>query len=51
MGPTGKRLDYGSAQFEAGTSLAVSPFTATGKELTVTVPPYTVTDILLPGHR
>jgi hypothetical protein len=51
MGPTGKRLDYGSAQFEAGTSLAVSPFTATGNELTVTVPPYTVTDILLPGHR
>jgi hypothetical protein len=50
IGSAGKRLDYGSAQYAAGAPLAVSPFAATGNELTVTVPPYTVTDILLPGH-
>jgi len=50
IGTTGKRLDYGSAQYSAG-ALAQSPFTAAGNEFTVTIPPYTVTDILLPGRK
>ncbi|MGA3370529.1 MAG: hypothetical protein ABSC48_02085 [Terracidiphilus sp.] len=51
VGSAGKRLDYGSAEYGAGAPLTVAPFTATGNELTVTVPPYAVTDILLPGHN
>ncbi len=48
VGMKGRRIDYGSAQYHAGGSLSVSPFTATGDEFIVTVPPYTVTDIVLP---
>src|ERR1035438_5503512 len=51
IGATGKRFDYGSAQYGAGTQAAVTPFSATGNEFTITVPPYTVTDIVLPGHN
>jgi hypothetical protein len=51
IGSQGKRFDYGSAQFNAAAPIAQAPFTASGNELTVTVPPYTVTDILLPGHN
>jgi hypothetical protein len=50
IGATGKRLDYGSAQYSSG-ALAQSPFTVAGNEFTVTVPPYTVTDILLPSRK
>ncbi|MGA3343314.1 MAG: hypothetical protein ABSC76_00465 [Terracidiphilus sp.] len=51
IGTSGKRFDYGSAQYGAGTQLAVTPFSAPGSEFTITVPPYTVTDIVLPGHN
>ena len=51
VGASGKRFDYGSAQYSAGAPLAPSPFTATGNEFTVTVPPYTVTDIVLPRQN
>jgi len=51
LGATGRRIDYGSAQFAAGTPVAQSAFTAPGNEFTVTVPAYTVTDILLPSHK
>jgi hypothetical protein len=51
IGSSGRRIDYGSAQYEAKTPAAVSPFSASGDEFTVTVPPYTITDILLPGHK
>jgi hypothetical protein len=51
IGASGKRFDYGATQFNAGTPVAGSPFNAGGNEFTVTVPPYTVTDILLPGHN
>jgi hypothetical protein len=51
IGAAGKRFDYGSAQFSAGAAAAVSPFAATGNEISVTVPPYTVTDILLPRQK
>jgi len=50
-GSVGKRFDYGSAQYNAGGPMAQAPFSIPGNEFTVTVPPYTVTDILLPGHN
>ncbi|MDR3747764.1 MAG: hypothetical protein P4M04_06385 [Acidobacteriota bacterium] len=51
VGSTGKRFDYGSVQFSTGAQVAPAPFTVTGNEFTITVPPYTITDILLPGHN
>jgi hypothetical protein len=51
IGATGKRFDYGTEQYAAGAAVAAAPFAAPGNEFTVTVPPYTVTDILLPGHN
>lgn len=51
VGAEGRRIDYGNAQFAAGARPAVSPFSAQGNEFTVTVPPYTITDILLPGKN
>jgi hypothetical protein len=48
-GTTGKRFDYGTAQFAAGAGPAATAFSATGSEMVVTVPPYTVTDLLLVG--
>jgi hypothetical protein len=51
IGTAGKRFDYGNEQYNAGAQLAQSPFTATGNEFSVTIPPYTITDILLPGHN
>jgi hypothetical protein len=51
VGSQGKRFDYGSPQFSAGTPVASATYTATGNELTVTVPPYTITDIVLPSHN
>jgi hypothetical protein len=51
IGSTGKRFDYGSAQFRAGTPVAAAPFTATGNEIEITVPPYTITDIILPRQN
>jgi len=50
-GATGKRFDYGSAQLDANAPVAASAFTGGGSEFSVTVPPYTVTDILLPDHN
>ncbi|MGD0734423.1 MAG: hypothetical protein ABR976_04720 [Terracidiphilus sp.] len=51
VGAAGKRIDYGSEQFGAGAATAATPFSATGNEFTVTVPPYTITDILLPRQN
>ena len=51
VGAEGRRIDYGSAQFSAGAKPAVSQFSAPGNEFTVTVPPYTISDILLPGPK
>jgi hypothetical protein len=50
IGFQGKRFDYGSAQYAGGAPVAQAPFSVPGNEFTVTIPPYTVTDILLPGH-
>ncbi len=51
VGVEGRRIDYGSAQFAAGARPAVSQFSAQGNEFTVTVPPYTITDLLLPAQK
>jgi hypothetical protein len=51
IGSTGKRFDYGADQYATGAQVTQSAFTASGDEFTVTVPPYTVTDILLAGHN
>jgi len=51
IGASGKRFDYGNAQYADGKPAAESKFSASGDEFTVTVPPYTITDILLPGHK
>jgi len=51
VGAAGKRIDYGAEQLGAGAAAAVAPFSATGNEFTVTVPPYTITDILLPRQN
>jgi hypothetical protein len=51
VGAAGKRIDYGAEQLGAGAAAAVATFAATGNEFTVTVPPYTITDILLPRQN
>ena len=51
VGSEGRRIDYGSTQFGAAGKPAISQFSAPGNEFTVTVPPYTITDILLPGRK
>jgi hypothetical protein len=49
-GAAGKRFEYGNAQASAGGQLAVTPFTGGGAEFSVTVPAYSVTDIVLPAQ-
>jgi len=51
IGASGKRFDYGAAQFYTGANVAASAFSAGGNEFSITVAPYTVTDILLSGHN
>jgi hypothetical protein len=51
VGTAGRRIDYGSAQFAAHSGPSVSRFSVTGDEFSVTVPPYTITDILLPRQK
>lgn len=48
-GAAGKRFEYGNAQVAAGSQLTITPFTEGGAEFSVTVPPYSVTDIVLPA--
>jgi hypothetical protein len=50
LGSPAKRFDYGRAQLNTGGPLT-SAFTAAGDEFTVTIPPYTITDILLPKQK
>lgn len=47
VGTAGKRFDYGANEFSAGKGLTSLPLTISGNEFTVTVPAYTVTDLLL----
>jgi len=51
IGSAGKRIDYGAPQYDAGAHEAVTAFSAPGDQFDVTVPPYTITDILLPSHQ
>jgi hypothetical protein len=48
VGSKGKRLDYGMEQQKSGAPLAQSDLTGLGGKFTVSLPPYTVTDILIP---
>jgi hypothetical protein len=49
-GAAGKRFEYGSTQLSAGGQLSATPFTGGGAEFSVTVPAYSVTDIVLPAQ-
>jgi len=51
FGVEGRRIDYGSRQAAASAAPAVSNFSAPGSDFTVTIPPYTITDILLQTHK
>lgn len=48
VGAKGKRIDYGLAQQKAGAPISQSDMTGLGGKFTLSVPPYTVTDILIP---
>jgi hypothetical protein len=48
VGSKGRRFDYGLEQQKAGAPLAQSEMTGLGSKFTLTIPPYTVTDILIP---
>jgi hypothetical protein len=48
VGTTGKRFDYGQAQFTQGIAPAASPLTVAGGDFTVTLPAYSITDLILP---
>lgn len=48
IGTKGRRLDYGIEQQKAGAPLAQSEISGLGSKFKVSVPPYTVTDILIP---
>jgi hypothetical protein len=48
LAATGTRFDYGPTQFKSATGPTRSPFPASGTTFTVTIPPYTITDIVLP---
>ncbi len=48
VGSKGRRLDYGAEQQKSGAPLAQSEITGLGAKFTITVPAYTITDILIP---
>jgi len=48
VGAKGRRLDYGQEQQKSGASVVQSEMTGLGAKFTVTVPAYTITDILIP---
>jgi hypothetical protein len=47
IGAKGRRIEYGSQQAKAGAGLSVSEMDGLGTKFTVTVPAYTITDLLL----
>jgi len=51
VGAAGKRFEYGSTQVAAGAPLSQAPFTEGAEEFSITVPPYSITDVLLPDHK
>jgi len=48
VGSKGRRLDYGAEQQKSGAPIAQSEITGLGVKFTITVPAYTITDILIP---
>jgi len=44
----GSRFDYGPEAFKAGSGVAKTAFASGGNSFSVTVPPYTISDIVLP---
>jgi hypothetical protein len=44
----GSRFDYGPEAFKGGTGVVKTAFASGGNSFSVTVPPYTITDIVLP---
>jgi len=51
VGTAGRRIDFAGNQPASAAKLTVSPFTAPGAEFIVTIPPYSITDILLPASK
>jgi hypothetical protein len=51
LGTVGKRFDYGTAQYATAAGPMSSALTVTGNDFTITVPPLTVTDLLLPMSK
>lgn len=47
VGSKGRRFEYGQTQQKAGTGLAPMEIKDVGNDFSVTVPPYTITDILI----
>ena len=47
VGTKAKRFDYGLTQQKAGTPLVSADFPGAGGEFTVTIPPYSITDIVI----
>jgi hypothetical protein len=50
-GGPGRRVDYGTAQYSAKSGPSVSAFSAPESEFSIKVPPYTITDLLLPRRK
>ena len=48
VGTKGRRIDYGAAQQKSGAPVSQSEITGLGAKFTITVPAYTITDILIP---
>jgi hypothetical protein len=51
LAATGKRFDYGLAQQTAGTGLAQSDMNGLGSDFALTIPPYTVTVLLVAAAK
>lgn len=50
-GGPGRRVDYGTAQYATNSGPSVSAFSAPESEFSIKVPPYTITDLLLPRRK
>jgi hypothetical protein len=48
VGVTGKRFDYGASQLAQAAAPVATPLTVTGNDFSITVPAYSITDLLLP---
>ncbi|WP_420237622.1 hypothetical protein ACOBR2_18795 [Telmatobacter bradus] len=51
VGSKGKRFDYGAAQLKSGAALVPAEVDGLGEKFTITVPAYTITDLLIPPAK